>query len=178
MKEVLSSIFFLALAGFLLWGWNTWYGAKKETLDTRPSIVSLSGEKDIVPIRTSPIVKQETKDAASAEKSQETPAQEIASTSKMHPKDTLEINVLNGGAPKGSAAKAQDLLKKNGYLKSQAASAKGDYTGITLYFKEGFEQDAGEIQKLFAGDASVGVKSAPSATSELSSASVVVVLGK
>lgn len=179
MKEVLYSMFFLVLAGLVLWGWNYWYGKQQALSDTRPSIATLSSEPIAVSMNPVSVVKQESKNEKEEQSKEEKKVDAGDSgASNVHDKATLEINILNGGAVKGSAGKAQDLLKKNGYVKSEAATAKGDYTGTTLYYKDSFEKDAQEIQKILGSDTSVTMKAAPTTTSELSSASVVVVLGK
>lgn len=174
MKEILSSIFFLGVVGVSLWGFNHWQQISQETENTQPSIQNLSTEtadtkaNEVLPIvsQTPQIVEKKQGDAT-------------MTATKDPLKESLEINVLNSGAVKGSAAKVQDFLKKNGYVKVNAGSAKGNYTGTVVYYLGSNEAAATAVQQLLKADyPTVQVKLAPSATVENGSAPVVVMLGK
>jgi hypothetical protein len=75
--------------------------------------------------------------------------------------------------------KVQDFLKKNGYAKVTAGSAKGNYTGTVVYYLGSNEAAATTVQQLLKADyPSVQVKLASSSSAENGSAPVVVMLGK
>lgn len=168
MKEILSSIFFLAAAASLLWGFDRWQKGAKDARSDRPSIGALATEK-IVP----------SADPAEIATTPTTTPADTKPASSVTAAETLDVKVLNGGAAKGSAVKVQDLLKKGGYVKTQATSATGDYTGTTVYYLGSNEANATAVQKLLLKDyPKAEVKIATSSSAENGSAPVVVILGK
>ena len=170
MKEIFTSIFFLAIAGGLLWGWLHLQDTAKQTDDTRPSIASATMN---VPAVT---VKSEEKTVEINKKKDEEVKPVVASTIAS---DKLDIKVFNGGAPKGSAAKVQTFLKTAGYTKAEAVSAAGDYTGVTVYYRDGKMADAEAVKKALLKDyPTAQIKASTSPKSEDGSADVVVMLGK
>lgn len=173
MKEALSSIFFLAAAGALLWGFDYWQKSDQSAQDDRPSIGALATAPPIAITEES----DQSVDSSEAPQSTEEKKPDSGITSEL--KSSLDVKVFNGGAPKGSAVKVQDFLKKNGYVKVQAISAVGDYTGTTVYYLGANEANATAIQQLLLADfPKTEVKLATSSTAENGSASVVVMLGK
>ena len=171
MKEILSSIFFLGVVGASLWGFNHWQKISQEAQNTQPSIQGLSTEtadtkaNEVLPIiaQTPQIVETKKDDAVAVDSA----------------KESLEINVLNSGAVKGSAAKVQDFLKKSGYAKVNAGSAKGNYTGTVVYYLNSNDVAATAVQQLLKTDyPHVQIKLAPLSTTEDGSAPIVVMLGK
>ena len=172
MKEALSSIVFLAIAGAALWGWNQWQLKTQDAKETRPSIGDLASSTVSVPVETP------SGDAAQADASSDT-RQETTPVVAVPAPAELIVKVMNGGAAKGSAAKVQDFLKKNGYAKAEALSATGNYTGTTVYYSGSDASSATAVQKLLVKDyPTVQVKAATSSKAEDGSAPVVVMLGK
>ena len=168
MKEVLSSILFLAIAGGLLWGWDSWQKRSEEARGEAPSIGALAT------VKTIPVAAAE--DVASEISA---PTEEKKPNASEADKGTLDVKVLNGGAAKGSAVKVQDFLKKAGYAKTKSSSSIGDYTGTTVYYLGSNESSATAIQQLLLKDyPKAEVKIATSSTAENGSAPVVVILGK
>ncbi len=173
MKEVLSSVFFLVVAGGLIWGWNHGRQVVSENNDERPSIGALATET-IVPV-TAPPAPETVADTSGTE----TVAPSEKSDTPNPAAATLDIKVLNAGAAKGSAVRVQDFLKQNGYAKATASSAVGDYSGTTVYYLGSNESNATAVANLLSKDYSgVTVKIASSSKAEDGSASVVVMLGK
>jgi len=169
MKEVLSSIFFLVIAGGLLWGWNHWQKARTDASDTKPSVSMLSSES--IAIAPNPPA---TDDSVSSSKVPDTQA-----SPQTTPKETLDLKVYNSGAAKGSAAKVQTILKQNGYTKTAALSATGNYTGTVVYYTSDHQADATAVQQILLKDyPSASIKASSSPKTEDGSAEVVVMLGK
>lgn len=168
MKEILSSIFFLTIAVVFLWGWNHWQEVSQDKQNNKPSIGALEAGVPIAAVEA--VVKDIPQKVE--EKKPDTSSSDAL-------KATLDIKVLNGGAAKGSAVKVQDFLKKNGYVKTQAGSATGNYSSTVVYYLGSHEADATAVQQLLVKDyPSVSVKIATSSTAENGSAPVVVMLGK
>lgn len=177
MKEVLSSVFFLVVAGGLLWGWNHGRQVVSENNDERPSIGALATET-IVPV-AAPSASETAADTSGTETETKTETSSEKSDTPNPAAATLDIKVLNAGAAKGSAARVQDFLKQNGYAKATASSAVGDYSGTTVYYLGSNESNATAVANLLSKDYSnVAVKIASSSKAEDGSASVVVMLGK
>ncbi len=169
MKEALSSIFFLLIAGGLLWGWNHWQGVRRDADNKQPSINMLSSESIII-ATNSPA-------ADDSVASSEAPDTEVSP--KTTPKESLDLKVYNSGAAKGSAAKVQTLLKQNGYAKTAALSATGNYTGTVVYYTGEHQADATAIQQVLLKEyPGVLVKASSSPKTEDGSAAIVVMLGK
>ncbi|MDD5083976.1 MAG: LytR C-terminal domain-containing protein [Candidatus Moranbacteria bacterium] len=170
MKEVLSTIFFLAIAGSALWGWNRWQQTARDARNTQPSINALAMESSV----STPESKEAPEEPAPATEEKKP---EVASSGT--PKETLNVKVLNGGAAKGNAGKVQDFLKKNGYNKVQIGNTIGDYTGVVVYYLDSNEASATAIQKLLVSDfPEAEVRAASASDKEGGSAPVVVILGK
>jgi hypothetical protein len=171
MREVLSSIIFLGVVGGILWGFGVWQKQHTESQNTQPSIGNLPSE-----LVSSPTAQTEiSTPIVSLPKTETT----MTSIPIKIPKDMLDIKVLNGGAAKGSAAKVQAILKKSGYSKALASTAKGDFTGTVVYYTSNHSTDATDIQQALLKDIpKAEIKPAPSTLSEEGSASVVVMLGK
>lgn len=177
MKEILSSIIFLAIAGGAIWGWSHWYGTVEENKDTRPSIGALATDTSVVASTSDESVNREELET----KESETPkAPEPAKTLKTDPaREVLDVKVLNGGAAKGGAARVQEFLKKQGYAKAQTGNAVGNYTDVTIFYLGSNESNAQTIKELLLPDyAKIDVKLAISSKDESGSASVVVMMGK
>ena len=93
---------------------------------------------------------------------------------------SLSVLVLNGGAERGAAGKARDLLKKHGYVQVQAANASSyTHRGVKVYYsgkgtKETAEALAAFLEKKGYNDPQV----LEAATSEQKKASLVVLLGE
>lgn len=173
MKEVLTSILFLILAGGLLWGWLHVRENRQEAVDTRPSI-SASPLQITVPETPKPVA-----DALEASGAPVPSQTETKPSAPITPAASLDVKVMNGGGIKGSAGKVQTFLKGQGYTKTQVGNTVGDYTGVTVYFRDGKEADADAVKQLLLKDyPSAQTKVASSVKNEDGSADVVVILGK
>lgn len=95
-------------------------------------------------------------------------------------KADLDVHILNGGAPAGSAAKVKGVLAGAGYEKVDTANASEDnHMGIAVFFQDGFQKlsaDLAEVLKASNKGAVVISKSAFS--DEEKSGEIVVILGK
>jgi hypothetical protein len=173
MKEVLSSIFFLALVGGLLWGWNYWRETNQNTKDTRASIGSLASDSTFVTPKSQESIAPDTTMTPKTDEKK----QDVAPTDAI--KAVLDVKVINGGAVKGSATKVQGILKQNGYVKTQAGNSLTDHTGVVVYYSGTNESIATAIQQLLVKDyPKTSVQASTSPKAENGSASVVVILGK
>lgn len=65
----------------------------------------------------------------------------------------VEVDILNGGAPAGTAGQVADQLIQSGFTQTTAANADNfDYQGITIRHKGGFSSTASEIKDILSGD--------------------------
>ena len=175
MKEIFSSIFFLAIAGASVWGWIHWKETKQVAQDQRPSIGALATD----PIASAPSKPQEVVTEPSAAEDASAENKKPAEAVNDAVKSTLDVKVMNGGAARGSAVKVQDFLKKNGYTKARVGNAVGDYTGVTVYYLGSNEGNANSVKQALEKDyPNTLVKIATSSSAENGSAPVVVMLGK
>jgi predicted lipoprotein with Yx(FWY)xxD motif len=118
-------------------------------------------------------------DAKEVEKAEEAPMKEKMIEDATFKKDSVSISVLNGGAPKGSAAIIADILKADGFLKVTTGNSSADHSGLVVYRKEGNEDAAEAVKKaLSVKYPSVIVKAADAKSGETSAAPVVIVFGK
>jgi hypothetical protein len=173
MKEALIAIVFIGLAVAGVRPWSDWRERRAEKDDGRPSIEAFSSSDPIA-------AEKPSADGASVQghSSPEPKASDPSGGPAVDPA-ALDLKVLNGGAAKGSAAKAQSVLKAAGYARAQTGNASGDYAGTTVYYLDGYRDAAEKVgQALSSGYPAVRVKQAASNKSEEGGASVVVVLGK
>jgi len=106
------------------------------------------------------------------------PAKDISEKISVQ-KETLAVTVLNGGAPKGSAATLVSLLKADGFAKAVTGNSVGDYSGLVVYRAEGSDSAAEAVRKaLSAKYPSVSVKPADPKNSETTKSAIVVIFGK
>lgn len=160
----------LTLGAVGLIGWSAYRGFRvTEERGALPSIATLpaqeaAGEKtsETVPVSES----KEVVPVVSAEES-------------LKKARATDIKVLNGGAAKGSASVAADILKKDGCTKVTTGNTTSDYVGVTVYFLSAFEQEAGVVKNfLIKTYPKVTTKVAPKENKETTQASLVVILGK
>lgn len=171
MKEIVSSILFLAIAAGLLVGWNHFQKVALDKKDARPSIGALATDTSIVVSKTPVAVVDAVKDEVAEKKSEPT----LPSVAK----NALDVKVMNGGAPKGTAAKVADVLKKDGYAKVTTGSASGNYTGAVVYYTGANESSAKAISQVLLKEyPQITVQASASSTGETSVSSVVVMIGK
>ncbi|HWQ60453.1 MAG TPA: LytR C-terminal domain-containing protein [Candidatus Fimivivens sp.] len=143
------------------------YRASVSASTDRTSIVSLHRENDS---------QEET--SADTESAQDavSPAPDAASSLS---KDTLAVLVLNGGAPKGSAAILADILKSAGFAKVTTGNTDADYSGIVVYRQDGNDEAAESVKdSLSKKYPSVTVLPADVKIAETTKAPVVVIYGK
>ncbi len=60
----------------------------------------------------------------------------------------VTVKVYNGGAVAGSAGKMKEILTSNGYVKTEAGNAKGDYKGLVVYYEEKLEKEARDLKEI------------------------------
>jgi hypothetical protein len=89
-----------------------------------------------------------------------------------------DIKVLNGGAAKGSAGVVAEALKKAGYTKVTTGNTLGDYTGTTVYFSVGLDQEAGAVKQALLSWPATVTKEAPQGNKETAQAPLTVIVGK
>lgn len=180
MKEIFSSILFLGIIAGLIWGGLHWKEKKDIQTDNRSSINTLSSEVIPVVASTNPASNSSTKisssdtdtDKKQDDSSEKKTAQPETSAAK------LNVKVLNGGGPKGSAGKLQEFLKKQGYTQTLLGNAEGDYTGVTVFYLDGNTENANGVKKTLSSEYSNIQVKAAAPKSEEAVASVVVIIGK
>ena len=161
-------IVFAAL-GAIGWGVYKGYQMNKERV-ALPSIQTLPKEEIVSEVAATPktVPTEESKVVPSA-----TPSEDIKQAK------ATDLKVLNGGAAKGSATTAADILKKDGYTKVATGNTLADFSGVTVYHAAGLEKIA-EIVKaaLLKTYPNAAVKPAQKDKSETSLAPLTVILGK
>jgi hypothetical protein len=159
---VLFLIVLASLGGIGFGAYRMWHTAQKES--DEPSI---SGLQEVT-------IEEPTLDTQSAEKSSDGAVSEDAKKSAQ----STDVSVLNGGAPAGTAGKAADALKKAGYTKLSTGSTTGDFTGNTIYFAPGKDQEAAALKEDLSQDyEDVAVKPQDSGEKETQGSPLVVILG-
>lgn len=123
-------------------GWVTYARWHEEReVQNQPSIAGWSEQfgEEVVDVSAEP---------AQAENSMK--AVETATDDSMAAAKKLEISVLNGGAAKGSAGILADVLKKEGYGRTDSGNTARDYIGVTLYYTIGLEKEAAIVKESVA----------------------------
>ena len=182
MKEVLGVIIFFAVILAGVWFAPVWWRAHQVKTSGQPSIVTLSDTARKL------ISAEETHgtgvpgDAANENQTPTTPPSIIATPTNTSKTDItkLAIKVMNGGAMKGSAAKALEIVKNAGYAAATVGNATGDYTGVSVYYaKLENKADAEALRILLSKTYSNPTTQAVAdSQSETASAPIVVMVGK
>ncbi len=173
MKEFIGIILFIGLLAVGAVFLPELDRAREEADQSRPSIAALK-DSSIPPSEPETFVA--TPEPAPAETTPATPA--APETPAVDPA-TLAVTVLNGGAAGGSAGKAATVLKTAGYKLATASDARGNYTGVTVYFQSGKDKEAEAVrQALLATYPNAVAKAAVSATDETGKTTVVVIMGR
>lgn len=154
--------------------YTKWQMSRQES--ARPSIVALAteqeknGEKTPDSIEGSEMTEEKQEPDTAAHTAQDEALVQLKATA---------ISVLNGGAAKGSAALATDILKAAGYSKSVAGNATGDYVGVVVYHASGMEQAATIIKEVLVKKyPNTTIKAALPGNKETTVSSITVILGK
>ena len=179
-ESLWGAMLFAAMIAFVLAsiggiGWVVYSQWKNERVaENRPSIAVLLDE-----------VKEDAVNAEMAQtaSSTETKVAEAADTKKDEDVSAsakkLEISVLNGGSPKGSAGVLAELLKKEGYLKTDAGSTLKDYTGVTVYYATTLEKEAEAIKtSVLKKYPKAAILPADKTNKETSVSQITIILGK
>ena len=160
----------VAIVGGMAWGGYRGFRLNKEQT-ALPSIGSLStmAEQEEEPVKEDPqsVPQEQTVPAATVDQAVVTKAK------------GTDIKVLNGGAAKGSATTAAEVLKKEGYTKVATGNTVKDYVGVVVYYAAGLEKEAGVVKTaLIKAYPKVEVKAALKDNTETSQAVITVILGK
>jgi cbb3-type cytochrome oxidase subunit 3 len=171
MKDVAGTLVFLIVVLAGVWFLPTWWRDRQAVKSNQPSITALRDE----------VVQAVSAEADRVTQAVEEKSSEVITSVPVKTTDTakLSLKVLNGGAVKGSAGKAVQTLKSAGYALAVQGDAKGDYTGVTVYYREGSQADAEQVKQAL-------IKDYPNATTQIVTDSkhetaltpVVVMLGK
>lgn len=160
--------FFAGLVGVMFWhGYGRATPVMKER--ERPSIT------DLAPVPPATIVvdtpQTETPPAEESAPATETTTPAVA-------KGELVVRVLNGGAPKGSAAVVTEYLKTAGFTKAVAGNADANYSDVAVYCLAGKEAEAKSLEEaLKTKYQGVTIKATSSAVGELAQSPCTVVVG-
>jgi len=159
----------VALVGSMVWGGYRGFRLNKEQT-ALPSIGSLQMEEEQI----EEPMKEEPKPAS------EEPTVPVAGDQAVMVKAKgTAIKVLNGGAAKGSATTAAEVLKKDGYTKLTTGNTVKDYVGVVVYYAAGLEQEANVVKiSLMKTYPKVEAKAALKDNTETSQAVITIILGK
>lgn len=165
------------IAGTGYWIWTKFASPREEN---KVSITNLTEESKTEESKNKNNIQAES--ASSADKEAAPPAAEEPAYSADKEKTILpaEVNVkvLNGGAPPGSAAKIRDLLKTKGYTKIEAANANlSSYAGVNIYYRAEFKSEAEKIKEALAVQYKV-IEMKEGTNAKEASGDVVVILGR
>jgi len=145
------------------WGYRGWNFTQERS--ALPSIAAL------------PITEEKTESSVPVKeepKTEEPSQEELVKKTK-----AADIKVLNGGAAKGSAGVLGEALKKEGYTKISVGNTTGNYTGTTIYFASGLDQEAATLKaSLLKSYPKTETKPALIDNKETTQASLTVILGK
>lgn len=146
------------------WGYRGWNFTQEQS--ALPSIAAL------------PITEEKTESPVPVEEEkprpEELPQEELVKKAK-----AADIKVLNGGAAKGSAGILGEALKKEGYTKISVGNTTGNYTGTTVYFASGLDQEAAILKaSLLKSYPKTEAKPALADNKETTQAPLTVILGK
>lgn len=172
--RILFAVIVLLVLGVI--GAIAWGGYRGFQMNTKqaslPSIATLSTE-EVAPSEVTPV---EEESVAPEKKNGETipTNDEVIKSAK-----STEIHVLNGGAAKGSAGSAAEVLKKNGYTKTVIGNTLNDFSGTVVYFSSDKEKEAGQVRlDLIKTYPAITTKPADATKKETALASLVLILGK
>ncbi len=91
----------------------------------------------------------------------------------------IDIQVLNGGAAKGSAGTVAENLKKDGFTKVTVGNTVNNYTDTVVYYAVGHESEADAVKKsLLKSYPKAETKSALQNNKETTVGTITVILGK
>jgi hypothetical protein len=155
----------LGIIGFFI---NLGYHLKAARVSDGTSIVSIQSDKD-----------SNVEKKADVPESAAVVTTEKASENATPDKGALSVLVLNGGAPKGSAAVVGDMLKSAGFAKTSTGNSVGDYSGLVVYRADGSEAGAEAVKAVLSGKyPSITIKAVDPKNAETSKATIVVIFGK
>lgn len=159
----------LTLGAVGLIGWSAYRGFRMtEERGALPSIAALPAQ-EAMPEKISEETVTEPKETVSV----------ISAEESLKKARGTDIKVLNGGAAKGSASVAAELLKKDGFTKVTTGNTTSDYVGVTVYFGSSVESEAEAVKNfLIKTYPKAEKKATPKDNKETTQASIVVVLGK
>jgi len=168
--EAVVFFVFLLLSAFVGFFVYLGYRVMETREDDRISIEVLSEQPDMAGL-------EETITEVTGEAEPETDVE--PETPKEIDKASVEVMVLNGGAPGGTAGKVVDALKKAGFSKAKAGNATGNHTGTKVYYGTGSETVAQSVRTaLSATYADVAVFPADPGMKDTTSAPVTVIVAK
>lgn len=152
---VILSLAAIAYGAFRLWERN-------QAVETAPSIQTL---QDIE--ITEPEIEAEPESSASG-----------AEGDALSRAKAADIQVLNGGAAAGTAGKVGEALETAGYTKITVDSAQGNFSGETIYYASGYQEEAEALKDTLSKDyPKVEVKAQEASNQETTGASLVLILG-
>lgn len=167
---VMITLVILAIVALLAWAGYRGFRLNKEQA-ALPSIGSLMLEEKM----------EETVSKEEPQPVSETPTVPAATVDQtiVQKAKASDIKVLNGGAAKGSASTAADVLKKDGYTKVTTGNTVKDYVGVVVYYAAGLEKEADAVKTtLIKTYPKVEAKAALKDNSETTQSVITIILGK
>jgi len=149
-------------------GWFLYHGVKNSMSDT-----------NLLSIENIPLAANGSGEGSKQEESKPAENKDVSSAPAAVNKQ-VAIKVLNGGALKGAAGVAADVLKAAGYTAVSTGNSAGDYSGVTVYFTApAAESDANAIKEaLLKKYPSSAVKPSIAGNADTNASAVMVVVGK
>lgn len=163
------------IAGTGYWIWTKFASPREEN---KVSITSITEEPKAEEPKNEESIQEETKPAEEpTPPAAEEPAYSADKEKTILPAE-VNVKVLNGGAPPGSAAKIRDLLKTKGYTKIEAANANlSSYAGVNIYYRAEFKSEAEKIKEALAVQYKA-IEMKEGTNAQEASGDIVVILGK
>ncbi|MEI8103866.1 MAG: LytR C-terminal domain-containing protein [Candidatus Moraniibacteriota bacterium] len=176
MKEIFGVVLVCVVVLVGVWYGPGWWRSHRDTQLATPSITVL---KNTVQTPTASAEGSGTQGQSSVTPT--TSSTQPSSTTAKTNVDTSKVvvKVLNGGATPGSGGKVAKVLLAAGFTLVKASDAKGNYTGTTIYYLDGHQDEAAVVKAGLGADGSSAKLTIEVDTKkETGSAPVVVILGK
>lgn len=149
-------------------GWFLYHGVKNSMSD-----------KNLLSIENIPLAANGSGEGNKKEESKPAENKNVSSAPAAVNKQ-IAVKVLNGGASRGAAGVAADVLKAAGYTAVSTGNSTGNYSGVTVYFTApAAENDANAIKEaLLKKYPSSTVKPSIAGNADTNASAIMVVVGK
>ncbi len=180
MKEVLGVVVSFALVLALVWFSPGWWRQYHAANTMQPSIATIQ-QGEASPASTPDRRQAEASVSAPDYKpATANPDSIVSAPPTVADIAKLPVRVMNGGAPKGSAAKALEIIKTAGYKAATVGNATGDYTGVSVYYAKSENKADAEALRILLSKTypNASTQAVSDSKSEAASSPIVVIVGK